>query len=49
MHQDHVRVLLGKEPKKGKRQEGTVIRILERANQEVVEHFSGTRLWFYSL
>ena len=36
MHQDHVQVLLGKEPKKGKRQEGTVIRILERANQEIV-------------
>ena len=29
MHQDQVQVLLGKEPKKGKRQEGTVIRILE--------------------
>ena len=28
MHQDQVQVLLGKEPKKGKRQEGTVIRIL---------------------
>ena len=43
MHQDHVRVLLGKEPKKGKRQEGTVIRILERANQEVVGTFQRER------
>ena len=43
MHQDHVRVLLGKESKKGKRQEGTVIRILERANQEVVGTFQRER------
>ena len=43
MHQDHVRVLLGKEPKKGKRQEGTVIHILERANQEVVGTFQRER------
>ena len=43
MHQDHVQVLLGKEPKKGKRQEGTVIRILERANQEIVGTFQRER------
>ena len=43
MHQDQVQVLLGKEPKKGKRQEGTVIRILERANQEIVGTFQRER------
>ena len=43
MHQDQVQVLLGKEPKKGKRQEGTVIRILERANQKIVGTFQRER------
>ena len=38
MHQDQVQVLLGKEPKKGKRQEGTVIRI-----QEIVGTFQRER------
>ena len=39
MHQDKVQVLLKKGEQKGKRKEGSVIRILERANQEIVGTF----------
>ena len=43
MHQDKVQVLLKKENKSGKRIEGTVIKILERGNQEVVGTFQRER------
>ena len=43
MHQDKVQVLLKKENKSGKRREGTVIKILERGNQEVVGTFQRER------
>ncbi len=43
MHQDKVQVLLKKENKSGKRKEGTVIKILERGNQEVVGTFQRER------
>ena len=43
MHQDKVQVLLKKGEQKGKRKEGSVIRILERANQEIVGTFQRER------
>ena len=43
MHQDKVQVLLKKGEQKGKRREGSVIRILERANQEIVGTFQRER------
>ena len=43
MHEDKVQVLLKKESKSGKRREGTVIRILERSNQEIVGTFQRER------
>ncbi|MDY5020908.1 MAG: ribonuclease R [Blautia sp.] len=43
MHQDKVQVLLKKREQRGKRKEGSVIRILERANQEIVGTFQRER------
>ena len=43
MHMDRVQVLLKNAEKKGKRREGTVIDILERANKEVVGTFQRER------
>ncbi len=43
MHQDKVQVLLKKGEQKGKRKEGSVIRILERVNQEIVGTFQRER------
>lgn len=43
MHQDKVQVLLKKGEQRGKRKEGSVIRILERANQEIVGTFQRER------
>lgn len=43
MHQDRVQVLLKKNAKEGKRREGEILNILERANQEVVGTFQRER------
>ena len=43
MHMDRVQVLLKGEAKSGKRREGSVIEILERANKEVVGTFQRER------
>lgn len=43
MHQDQVQVLLKKESKEGKRREGAIVNILERANQEIVGTFQRER------
>ena len=42
MHQDKVRVLVKKKSGSGKRQEGTVVEILERGTTEVVGTFQRT-------
>lgn len=43
MHQDQVQVLLKKNAKEGKRREGQVVNILERANQQIVGTFQRER------
>ena len=43
MHQDKVQIIKKKGEQKGKRKEGSVIRILERANQEIVGTFQRER------